>query len=129
MIRIKHYNGADTAHRKVEITHFPEVDRMDFLFKLLTTFRQQNDLETEIRWTSHFSMELNTPKDVPYGVRSYIRRRPSVHLSVPAISIRRMSQSESDDMDWEDLIQLSRPQSEVALVELIEEYIAQGELD
>jgi len=129
MIRIKHHNGTNGNHRSVEVTHFPEVDRTSFLYKLLTTFRQQNDIETEIRWASHFSMELNSPEDVPYGVRSYIRRRPSLHLTVPAISIRRSSQSDIDDLDWEDLIQLSRPQSEIALVELIEEYIAEGELD
>jgi hypothetical protein len=129
MLRIKHYTGATDGHRAIEIDYFPNEDRMEFIHKLLQSYKERDDLETSIEWISKYFVELDELKDVPFGIRSMIRRRPNGHMAIPAIRIRRETQSESYDVEWEDLIELARPQSERALVDFLDEYLSRGLLE
>jgi len=129
MIRIKHFDGVTETHRSIEIDYFPGVDRLSFLDKLLGIFRQQSDIVTTIQWLSFLELEVEDPKSLPYGMKTYLKKRPTPYLKFPAIRITRDTQNPNHDLMWEDLLQLPRAASESTLYELLLKYLAEGELE
>lgn len=102
-----------------------EMDRMEYLLKVLNLFMEQNDVETLIRWQSFVDLPLIPENRLGFGLKNYLRNRPEPYLHIPGIRIERDMQNTKTDIAWEDLIQVHR--GEESLFELIETNIANGE--
>ena len=100
-----------------------------YLLNAIDDFRADGDNETIIRWQGSFGMDINKLSDVKYGLRKYVKKKPTLQLIIPSVALCRDTENNDDDMLWEDLIELQMPHIERKLKDIVTKYVAAGFYD